>query len=515
MTRKRKTQEQFLDELNSIHGNEITTEDRYLGDSIKLTFHCNMKLGHPDWKNTPSHILGGQGCPICKRALRDKKRTKTQDEFKKDLYNVHGNSISTDDNYYNSHTSITFHCNAGLGHKDWKTTPGVILHGSGCPECGNIRMARANSISDTDFRHRLRNVHGNNITTNEKYVGNTTKLTFHCNKGLHHKDWKMAPRDVLSGSGCPECGEIARITKLKKSNIEFTQEISETTGNTIIPLEKYKGARTSIKVSCALCSHIWKASPTNLLRGRGCPNCKSSAGEKMVRTILEFNGINYDPQYNFKIKGKTHRLDIVLKDTNSTWCVIQPDGIQHFKPNNHMGGEKEFEHRKQMDRDENKYLSALGVRVLRIPWFWCDLDNIFILLQEFLSINLDKPNKSDIPGYKKIKDIVYEYLAEGTTRTITTKYKISTSHLFVIFKQYFGMSREEYIKVHPEYKPSIGASSCVVSIDEKGKRTVYKSQGEARRVTGAKNISNCIRGIRKHSGGLRWEHFNKDIDTLD
>ena len=70
------------------------------------------------------------------------------------------------------------------------------------------------------------------------------------------------------------------IIKLRKTNEQFVEELREN-NPTIKPLEKYKGARTHIKVQCMTCGHIWEATPTNLIRGKGCPNC----AKKELRNI--------------------------------------------------------------------------------------------------------------------------------------------------------------------------------------------------------------------------------------
>lgn len=439
---RRKTQEEFLADLRRIHGDTITTVDRYVGYNNKMKFSC-AKCGNT-FKSIPGNITQGHGCPYCGGTKK-----LTQNGFLKKLAKVHGNKVTTSDRYITALTKISFHC-TNCGH-DWKTTPSHVLDGSGCPLCASSKISRALSSTQSQFLYKLSRVHGNLIATQDKYINAKTKMKFYCNK----------------------------------------------------------------------CGYVWSATPDSILRGQGCPGCKSSSGEQIVRAILEFNEIDYDPQYDFTIRGKIHRLDFVLKDNKSNWCVIQPDGVQHtWKYKQFIKDKKEaeqvFKDRVSRDKDENKYLPILGVRVLRIPWIWFDLDNIFILLQDFLGYNLKKPNKYYIPKYKNIKEMVYDYLEHGNIKNICSKYQVSYYSVINNFKSYFGMTRKEYAKLHPEYHIYWGSNSgsfksiSVCCIDGHGTCTRYPSISEASRKTGASysSISNCIHGKQKTAGGYRWEYAN-------
>lgn len=62
------------------------------------------------------------------------------------------------------------------------------------------------------------------------------------------------------------------MTKVKE-NGTFIKELINVNPY-IKPLEKYKGARTKILVQCLIDGYQWMSTPTNLLRGKGCPECK-------------------------------------------------------------------------------------------------------------------------------------------------------------------------------------------------------------------------------------------------
>ena len=359
------------------------------------------------------------------------------------------------------------------GHPDYFQYIGSIRKGIGCPRCAGKNKP------DSEILMEVKQWCSSHVAPTGNIIreGNSAKVEMRCDRG---HTYVALPCKIKRYVGCPRCNDtpmlsqheaISRVDKVHSGNIEV--------------LGKYTGDANRIEVECNICGNIWSPIYDNLIRGSGCPNCASSSGEQTVRAVLEFNNIDYESQHNFKIRGKIHRLDFVLKDKNSHWCVIQPDGEQHFKKNN------KFYRGTKLDMDENKHLPALGIRVLRIPYFWFDIDNTFILLEEFLGYNLNKPDKDYIPRYKRIKDIAYEYLKDGDASGLSRKIGVSTNVIFDIFKKYFGSNRTQYVKEHSEYKIVSGVPRAVYSIDKSGKCTEYASAHEASRETGIHPSSIC------------------------
>ena len=379
------------------------------------------------------------------------------------------------------------------------------LSSTRCPMC--IRQSRRKT--DNTFREEVAKISDGLVSTNDKYEGANKRITFHCNRGLGHRDWKTTPHAVLSGSGCPECSKIKRGINGRKKRADFEIQLYNVTSGSISLVSGYCGMHKKCKMECNLCGHKWYGIPNDIIRGRGCPKCSSSHGEQFVASILEFNNIDYDQQDTTILKG--HRLDFVTIDANGNNCVIQPDGEQHYRPIKFMGGKEEFNTRKQKDKYENEQLPKIGYRVLRIPWLWFDLDNTFTLLKEFLGYELKKPDKEYVPAYKRIKDMVYEYLEHGGTKRIAIKYKVSRATVSRNFKNYFGMSRAEYVKLHPEYyvKRSIEhVTRSVVGKSYSGIIVFFSSINSASNWLGIKRskIDMCLAGKQKTAGGYKWEY---------
>lgn len=62
---KRKTNEQFIEELSAKNPN-VFTYDKYINATTKLKFYCKHNEKHT-WMADPHHILNGRSCPYCQR----------------------------------------------------------------------------------------------------------------------------------------------------------------------------------------------------------------------------------------------------------------------------------------------------------------------------------------------------------------------------------------------------------------------------------------------------------------
>ena len=69
----------------------------------------------------------------------------------------------------------------------------------------------------------------------------------------------------------------------KLTHEEFLQKLKDNGVNDIIPLEEYKGSGIKIKFKCLKHDFIWEAIPSNILRGQGCPLCKTEKISKAKR----------------------------------------------------------------------------------------------------------------------------------------------------------------------------------------------------------------------------------------
>lgn len=76
--------------------------------------------------------------------------------------------------------------------------------------------------------------------------------------------------------------------------------------------------------------------------GGGCPNCSGSKGEIKIRDFLDNLDLSYEREFSFEdLWGdcdRQLRFDFaVFNEDDSIKCLIEYDGIQHFKPINFWG----------------------------------------------------------------------------------------------------------------------------------------------------------------------------------
>lgn len=390
-----------------------------------------------------NHIKRGRNCPQCNPQYSSTKHNSSNEnkQIIEDILNSIGYSLIR---YINS-KEVMVSC-PNPSHRPYNTNVQNIKKGHKCKQCASECN---NKYSLNDYYNMSVNLVGYMFD-----IMNVTKLRYH--EARVTRKCKVCGRpstvpftDIKERHGCRVCSYTVIGNKGKKPYSYYQSRVNTLGKNKYVLLSITSGEKcTILHLKCLQCGKPFKKPLSELERGSACPRCASSSGEQVVRAILEFNNIDYDPQHPVNISGSIHQLDIILRDKNSNWCVIQPDGEQHFKSTSYMGGEEEFEHRKQMDKDENKYLPALGVKVLRIPWFWFDLNNTLILLQEFLGYDLKKPNIDYVPRYKRYHEIALYYLTH-TLGVTASRYRLNVTTVVRVFKKVFGVTKTYYLKQHP------------------------------------------------------------------
>lgn len=115
-----------------------------------------------------------------------------------------------------------------------------------------------------DFYNR--NPKAENIEILEKYKGATTKIKCRCK--IDGYEWYMRPNNLLNGQGCPMCGGSLRI-----SQEEFVERVSSQNKNIKI-IGTYVNGKQHIEAYCAKHDVTWKAIPSQLMLGFGCPECR-------------------------------------------------------------------------------------------------------------------------------------------------------------------------------------------------------------------------------------------------
>lgn len=128
----RKTQEQFVEEVYNLVGNEYTVLGEYKNNKEPILMrHNSESCNNNEWDCTPKWFTKGTRCPACQhRSFK-----KTTDEFKKEVYDLVGDEYTVLGEYVRTHTHLDMRHNE-CGHI-YPVKPRMFLLGRRCPECKN------------------------------------------------------------------------------------------------------------------------------------------------------------------------------------------------------------------------------------------------------------------------------------------------------------------------------------------------------------------------------------------
>lgn len=372
---RKKTNKEFINEL-AIKNPDIELLEEYINNKTKIKVKC--KKCQYEWNVIPHDLIHGHGCPKCANKENGIQKTKTNEEFVKEL-SVKNPDVEPLEKYISAHTKIRVKCLRC--NYIWSATPNKLLRDRGCPKCaGTMKKTHEEFVEALEKRFPQK------FDVLDKYVNNRTKLRVKCKdcnyewlvrpevllkskgcikcvakgeeelslktnedfiKALNIKnpsieiledymnitakikskcricdyEWRAHPRDLLKGKRCPKCS-----INEKKSNEEFIRELEGRWPGRFEPLEKYDGNKTKIKIKCLKCGYINNITPDNILRNGGCPSCsgnlKKNTNEYKKAVETKFPG-------KFKILGKyinsSKKIETQCLKCGNIWSVAPRD----------------------------------------------------------------------------------------------------------------------------------------------------------------------------------------------
>lgn len=190
------------------------------------------------------------------------------------------------------------------------------------------------------------------------------------------------PFILYRGCGCPKCGDKRSADAKRMSDEEFKERMQDVNSNIEIT-SQYKESQVKVDCRCKICGFEWKATPSNLLRGRSCSACSASKGEHEIATYLTNNGIEFEKEKIFSDLfgdfGGNLRFDFYIESKN---IVIEYQGRQHETPIDTFGGEYQLKKQQRYDQYKRDYAQEHGIRLLEI-WYY-DFDRIPEILDKYI-----------------------------------------------------------------------------------------------------------------------------------
>ena len=366
-----KSNEDYIRELK-IKNPNVKLVEKYIDTNTPILHHCTEH--NYDWKIAPKNALYGHGCPQCHNERIKKSLSKLHDEYIQEV-SVKNHGIKVIGEYNNANTKLLHYCT--IHNFYWETTPQSILEGHGCPKCNSEKISKKNTMSHQWYVDELKK---NNPTTIavEQYINMRTPILHKCL--IHNLEWITTPSSTLQGCGCIKCKGEKISNNFLKSHEQYVEELKEINPN-IVVLEQYLGANIPILHKCLKDGNEWYVSPSSILNGYGCPQCRETKGERRIRIYLDKHHITYKYQQLFDdcIDIKPLPFDFYLSDYN---IAIEYDGKQHFEPVEHFGGKEGYEYTIRHDKIKTEYCKNNGILLLRIPYF--KYNNIEEELNNFL-----------------------------------------------------------------------------------------------------------------------------------
>lgn len=182
----------------------------------------------------------------------------------------------------------------------WDISPSNALQGYSCPKCATTKKSDKLSMTHDEYVIRLKKKNSN-IEVLETYAGSKTKILHRCKNDGH--EWKVAPGNILSGTGCPLCAGT-----IKKTHEKYVTELSELNPN-IKVIGEYKNAKTNILHYCLVHDEYFETSPTNLLQGKtGCYFCSNEKRRIAMAMSKE--------EYVKRLHEISHYIDIIGEYVN-------------------------------------------------------------------------------------------------------------------------------------------------------------------------------------------------------
>lgn len=307
--------------------------------------------------------------------------------------------------YKNSKQKVWIKCTSGRHHYSYAVVPGSFTKGHRCNRCANrdknitISFAQYHiDNTDPNFLDKYWDWEKNTVSPWEISPSNSKKIWIKCQseeinelnglkKKNYHKSYLTSSVHFTQGNRCPYCNSFAskKVHKLDSFGYYNVDKLMNWhPENLDSPFRVSRASQKKRKFVCYECGNEWEAIISNINKGKWCPHCKTSKGEKKIKAWLDYNNIDYihdEPYFNdlIGIGGGLLRPDFILPDYK-IW--IEYDGEFHYRK---MYDEDEYKTLKIHDKRKDEYAKKHGWKLIRIPYI-C-FDKIEDMLEKSIYIN--------------------------------------------------------------------------------------------------------------------------------
>lgn len=352
------THEEFIDRVKYNINANLELLGKYVDSHTPIKCMCK-KCGNI-FSAMPYQIEKGSGCKKCADKVRGYNLRNSHEDFIEKMSEIN-KSIHILGKYKTAKDYINVQCNKCK--YVWNPTADSLLHGYGCPRCAN------KLVTENEFLKKF-NIYGDkNIIICGKYVNSYTKIDCYCI--ICGYKMKMYSYQLTNGVGCKKCKDKISGQKRKITNDQFINRVKLVNPDLIV-LDVYSGSTNKVHVKCSKCGYVWEPTAYVIMKNNptNCPYCQISKLEKGVKDYLVTNNIKYKQYHKYKklngVGAKPLSYDFYLPTYN---LLIECQGIQHERPIDFFGGNKQFVTQKIHDIRKRKYAHDNNIRFLEI-WYY-------------------------------------------------------------------------------------------------------------------------------------------------
>jgi very-short-patch-repair endonuclease len=309
------TTEDFINKSKLVHDDIYNYSlVNYINSKIKVKIICKI---HGEFEQIPNNHIIGQGCAKCGRISQSKINTKTNENFIKEIKELHGDIYDYSlVEYVKINCKIKILCKI---HGEFEQTPGAHLQGQGCPKCGTDKRR----ISQENIIERSIDVHGDKYDYSlVKYKDTTTKIKIICK--IHGEFEQLPLHHIVAKQGCKKC----TVDKLRSSTNEFIEKAKNMHNKYDYSLVKYIDNITKIKIICSEHGEF-EQRPSDHLDGRGCSKCSTDNQRSSREEFIEKSIILYGNKYDYSLVDYiTNKIKVKI--------ICKIHGIFEQTPNCHL-----------------------------------------------------------------------------------------------------------------------------------------------------------------------------------
>lgn len=298
-------------------------------------------------------------------------KRKTDAEFRADVKTLVGDEYIVLEKYQGAQSKIKIkHQKCGFV---FEMTPDSLLRGHGCPQCKKLKISQALRKTNDEFCLSVKKLVGNEYLILDNYKGSRNKIRF-----KHQKCgsvFKMTPNAFLNGERCPTCRNKIIAIKQAIPFLKIKERINKVAQNEYkILSQNYISTHKKAIFLHKKCSHMFKMTPQNFLKGERCPFCKLSKGEKAITNYLQVRKIMFKTQFKISDCKDKYPLPFdfaVFNDDHSLNCLIEYQGEQHFYNPFSYHHKQWFNKKSILDTQKHdamklQYCKDHGIKLIRI-----------------------------------------------------------------------------------------------------------------------------------------------------